>query len=125
MKLQGVRLLLVITLILIACISPVFADSYLTFRDASLIPGHGFVMYEVNGTATTPLGILNTSTDAVHLDPNSSYILQYTIQNSDYIDNPISGVTYFVDFVIERYPQFIVIGFLLLLFAIAWKWGFG
>jgi hypothetical protein len=118
MKVNRNKLLLVIFLIL-SIAQPVLADPYLSFRDASPIAGHqAFLVYEINGTSTTPLGVFNTSSEMLHLNPNSSYVLQYTAQNSDFIADPWLGITTFTGYVTHTYAEMIATGFALLLFAI-------
>ena len=121
----GKKLLLVIFLILLIA-QPVLADSVLTFRDRSPVAGHqGFLIYQVNSTDTQLLGEFNTSSDRVVLDPNSSYILQFTTSNNDYFANPMQIPVDFFDYIKGTYNGWILIGFLLLLAAIAIAIAFG
>ena len=114
------RKLLIVIFALFLCSSPVLGISTLTFRDRSPVSGHqAFIVYQVNSNNTAQIGVLNTTSDQLVLDQDSSYILQFTTQNTDYFTNPSLIVADFWGYMQGSYAGWIAIGFIFFLFCIA------
>nr|WP_321352510.1 hypothetical protein [uncultured Methanoregula sp.] len=113
--------LLLLTIICFAMVSPVLAEPTMTFRDMNVLPGgyQSFAIYEVNANGTNLIGIFNSTTEALKIDHNSSYIAQFIPSHSDYVAKPMMIVTDVTSYITGHYPALIMVFFLFCLFCMA------
>jgi len=102
-------------------LSPVTAQPTMTFRDMNVLPGgyQSFGIYQVNINGTNFLGIYNSTSESLLIDPNSSYILQFVPSTSDYLADPMLGTTDLLDYFTSHFPAMVVFFFIVCLCCIA------
>jgi hypothetical protein len=80
--------LLISLALFLALVSPALATS-LSFEDGSAAGPADFNILALypNGTSGV-IGLYNTSSSSINLDPNNSYVLRLTPSRIDYVKNP-------------------------------------
>ena len=121
--------LLLLSLVILGMVLPVSAID-LTFVDRSPVLNQEFIVHEIHPgenssdpVAVSVVGRLNSTTDRLTLDPNSSYVLELYTSRTDYIKSPNLMLTDGSDALLDNWKFLIVLAVLLGIFAVAYRSG--